>query len=939
MKKSFYISFLFVISCLGFGVNAQTLNESQGTGAGISITTGDNNTIYGDSAGATLTSGSGNVFLGTAAGFNATTGGTSTNNYTVSTSTFPSGGNVFIGQAAGYNTTTARDNVFIGPYSGWSNTTGNDNVFMGTGAGRDNTSGYDNVFIGNAAGVLNTTGRDITIVGSDAGKSNTTGNDNTFIGSSAGYTNTTGRQNTFVGNDAGWDNTTGYWNTFIGDSAGIDGSIGIANTFIGHAAGPATEYGSHNTFVGSNAGWDNNRTNNTTQANYNTYVGSETGRTNREGSYNTGIGFDADFTNTGSGSSYNNYTVFMGYQARVYDNYAISIGASSRTYGLGSIGIGGNLDYGVNNIDESIGIGYNGYGRNNIYSTAVGASHYMNNADRSVALGNYDSIVADFGMTIGYDAYSSGKYASAYGYNSKVESDSSMVFGYNSNISSGVVNSIAMGTNATATSGNAFVFGEAANPYRLGVGTTAPNANASIDLAETTKGFLVNRMTTALRTTLGGGLTTSEQGLMVYDTDENILYTWDGTQWNSSLNTDNQDLTLTGNDLTITNGATTIDLSGYLDNTDAQNLTLVGTNLSIDNGNTVDLSGIDTDTQLTEAQVDAYVANNGYLTSFVEIDGDPTNEIQDISLVGSDLSISSGSTIDLSVIDTDTQLTEAQVDAYVANNGYLTSFVEVDGDPTNEIQDISLVGSDLTISSGSTIDLSVIDTDTQIDSVGIAALGFVAGPHTVDTQIDSTGIAALGYVAGPHTVDTDDQTLSLAGNTLSIADGNSVDLSALVVGSDDQNLTAATLTGTMLQIDIENGTSVSVDLAPLLTDLQNQITLIDDRLTILEGCACDSTAGISPIGNGYVESPILYQNIPNPFNNTSSIKYYIPNWVNSANLVISDSFGKLVSNIALNERGAYGTQYVNADGLAPGTYFYTLYVDQTLFDTKKMVVE
>jgi len=50
-----------------------------------------------------------------------------------------------------------------------------------------------------------------------------------------------------------------------------------------------------------------------------------------------------------------------------------------------------------------------------------------------------------------------------------------------------------------------------------------------------------------------------------------------------------------------------------------------------------------------------------------------------------------------------------------------------------------------------------IDTDTQIDSAGIAALGYAAGPHSVDTQIDSTGIAALGYVAGPHTIDTDTQ--------------------------------------------------------------------------------------------------------------------------------------------------------------------------------------
>ena len=49
--------------------------------------------------------------------------------------------------------------------------------------------------------------------------------------------------------------------------------------------------------------------------------------------------------------------------------------------------------------------------------------------------------------------------------------------------------------------------------------------------------------------------------------------------------------------------------------------------------------------------------------------------------------------------------------------------------------------------------------------------------------------------------------------------------------------------------------------------------------------------------------------------------------------------GQLVSNIEINEVGAYGTAHVNADGLAAGTYYYTLYVNQSLIDTKKMVVE
>ena len=49
--------------------------------------------------------------------------------------------------------------------------------------------------------------------------------------------------------------------------------------------------------------------------------------------------------------------------------------------------------------------------------------------------------------------------------------------------------------------------------------------------------------------------------------------------------------------------------------------------------------------------------------------------------------------------------------------------------------------------------------------------------------------------------------------------------------------------------------------------------------------------------------------------------------------------GQLVSNIEISEVGDYGTAYVNAEGLAAGTYYYTLYVNQTLIDTKKMIVE
>ena len=183
---------------------------------------------------------------------------------------------------------------------------------------------------------------------------------------------------------------------------------------------------------------------------------------------------------------------------------------------------------------------------------------------------------------------------------------------------------------------------------------------------------------------------------------------------------------------------------------------------------------------------------------------------------------------------------------------------------------------------------------------------------------------------------TDNQTLTLSGTDLILEDGGTVDLSAFMddAGTDDQNLTAATLSGTNLEIEIEGGTSVSVDLSPLLVDIQAQLDDHEARISVREECACE-TMGMQTGGDEdiYIESPILYQNIPNPFNNTSMIKFYIPSYANGGNLVISNDMGQIISNIEINESG-YGQEHVNAEGLSPGVYYYTLYVDEIMFGFK-----
>jgi uncharacterized protein (TIGR02145 family) len=146
-----------------------------------------------------------------------------------------------------------------------------------------------------------------------------------------------------------------------------------------------------------------------------------------------------------------------------------------------------------------------------------------------------------------------------------------------------------------------------------------------------------------------------------------------------------QDLELAGDELTLSQDATPVDLSRYLDNTDDQNLSINDHELSIEGGNTI---------TLPDAVDDA--------------DADPENELQDISLSGTSLSISGGSSVDLSILqdgyepDTDDQiLTISGHELSISEGNTITLPDEVndaDADPENELQELEIIDHELAIS-------------------------------------------------------------------------------------------------------------------------------------------------------------------------------------------------------------------------------------------------
>lgn len=161
---------------------------------------------------------------------------------------------------------------------------------------------------------------------------------------------------------------------------------------------------------------------------------------------------------------------------------------------------------------------------------------------------------------------------------------------------------------------------------------------------------------------------------------------------------------------------------------------------------------------------------------------------------------------------------------------------------------------------------------------------------------------------------------------------------------DNQNLASATLSGNTLTVAIENGTSVDVDLAPILSDLQAeniaQQAQIDDllaRVLAIEQCACGGTLGVMeaiPTENNIR----LNQNIPNPFNSETNISYFIPAKYNSARIEIVSSLGQLISSIPITKFGEEGSVNMKKAYLQSAIYYYTLYVDGKKIETKRLVI-
>jgi len=98
-----------------------------------------------------------------------------------------------------------------------------------------------------------------------------------------------------------------------------------------------------------------------------------------------------------------------------------------------------------------------------------------------------------------------------------------------------------------------------------------------------------------------------------------------------------------------------------------------------------------------------------------------------------------------------------------------------------------------------------------------------------------------------------------------------------------------------------------------------------------------SSVSSNAILNTSITGASLDQNIPNPFTNTTTIHYTLPQKITDAQLIITDNDGKTIKQVKLTGSGK-GTVNLNAFTFSSGTYNYSLLVDGKIISTKQMVI-
>ncbi len=158
-----------------------------------------------------------------------------------------------------------------------------------------------------------------------------------------------------------------------------------------------------------------------------------------------------------------------------------------------------------------------------------------------------------------------------------------------------------------------------------------------------------------------------------------------------------------------------------------------------------------------------------------DADADATNELQDITLVGNQLTLSMGSTVTLPGNDFDGEYsslegTPTKLSDFTNDPGFITNPDDADADPMNELQILSISGNQLTLSDGNTVTIPASDFSGDYSSL--------SGAPTKLTDFTNDA----GFINNPNDADSNPvneiQVISILGNKITLSNGGFVFLPA-----------------------------------------------------------------------------------------------------------------------------------------------------------------